>query len=906
MKKPFYISRRNFVKQTVALSSGIGLANNAFSVPQNPIAPTDPSSIALHWLENHNATNLQGTTWGVPWSKGVLPQLSDFHIEDGSKPLTLQTWALAYWDDGSIKWTAHALAAHSDVSSNLFLKKGKAPATESTLRCTETAEKIHISTGRLQCEIMKQGEVLIQSILDENNKVVGNEGKLVLQIQNHADGEPSSHAQIQNYYSKIQRVSIEQKGPIRICIKIEGTHSHASLPTRLPFVVRLYFYEKAQSFRMLHSLVYDADEQQEFIKGIGLQLAVPLQGELYNRHIRFVAANQGIFAEAVQGLTGLRRNPGKEATQAQVVGKTVDSVSTAVQPLVQYIPAFGDYTLFQATPDAFEIQKRTKQGYGWIQSKFGHRATGTGYLGTPTGGLGFGIRNFWQSFPAQIDIRQAHTAQALVTLWLWAPKASAMDMRFYHDGMNQDTYEKQRAALDITYEDYEPEFGRPFGIARTSEIQLWALTHTPDTNTLLTIDQQIQKPALLQTTPDYLAQVGVFGRAFTPVQNPTATHKKIEEQLAFYFNYYQQQVEQHRWYGFWNYGDVMHTYDPDRHTWRYDVGGFAWDNSELSTDLWLWYYYLKTGKADVFRMAEAMTRHTGEVDVHHIGRFSPLGSRHNVQHWGCSAKQLRISTAANRRFYYYLTADERIGDLMREQLEAVRRLREVIPGRKIGQKAPDNDPKQDLASVSFGTDWGAIAAAWLTEWERTGNTTYKQKLLNSMQTIAAQPTGFFQGSGIMELSTGKFQISQQKTVSVSHLSAVFGLAEICFELTQLVDMPAFERAWLKYCELYNAPASEQAAFLGSPLPKLNLEQGHARLTAFVAFKSKNKALAKRAWQEFFDGVSGIKNPNTQTQQILPPAVLNPITEAQGVSTNAVSQWGLAAMQCLAFVGDSLE
>jgi hypothetical protein len=58
----------------------------------------------------------------------------------------------------------------------------------------------------------------------------------------------------------------------------------------------------------------------------------------------------------------------------------------------------------------------------------------------------------------------------------------------------------------------------------------------------------------------------------------------------------------------------------------------------------------------VFRFAEAMTRHTGEVDVHHFGRFAPLGSRHNVLHWGCSAKQLRISTAANRRYYYYSPA----------------------------------------------------------------------------------------------------------------------------------------------------------------------------------------------------------------------------------------------------------
>src|SRR4029450_7932318 len=116
--------------------------------------------------------------------------------------------------------------------------------------------------------------------------------------------------------------------------------------------------------------------------------------------------------------------------------------------------------------------------------------------------------------------------------------------------------------------------------------------------------------------------------------------------------------------------DVMHTYDRARHQWKYDVGGYAWANTELMPDLWLWYSFLRSGRADVARMAEAMTRHTQEVDVYHLGKFAGLGSRHNVRHWGCGAKEMRISQAAYRRFYYYLTTDERVGDVMREMLNA--------------------------------------------------------------------------------------------------------------------------------------------------------------------------------------------------------------------------------------------
>ena len=340
-----------------------------------------------------------------------------------------------------------------------------------------------------------------------------------------------------------------------------------------------------------------------------------------------------------------------------------------------------------------------------------------------------------------------------------------MDLRFYHDGLGQDTYEKQyQGGLEITYEDYEPGFGTPLGVARTSECMLWVLPATPPRARLAELAQALRQPAVMVPTPQTTVDAGVFGHALTlPSQTPPQ-HAALEQQLDWMFDFYRGQQDQHRWYGFWNFGDVMHTYDFDRHEWRYDIGGYAWDNSELATDVWLWMYFLRSGRADAFRFAEAMTRHTGEVDVHHLGRFAPLGSRHNVQHWGCSAKQLRISTALNRRFYYYLTADERVGDLMREQLEAARTLRTIPPGRKLADASQTAvDPKGDFAHLGFGTDWGSLASAWLTEWERTRDPKMRDRLLASMRTIGAQPRGFFSGGARMNLRTGAFDIAGDDT-----------------------------------------------------------------------------------------------------------------------------------------------
>ena len=404
-------------------------------------------------------------------------------------------------------------------------------------------------------------------------------------------------------------------------------------------------------------------------------------------------------------------------------------------------------------------------------------------------------------------------------------------------------------------------------------------------------------------TPQTTVESGVFGHALTLPSQTAPAHAALEKQLDWMFDFYRGQQEQRSWYGYWNYGDVMHTYDFDRHVWRYDVGGFAWDNSELATDVWLWMYFLRSGRADAFRFAEAMTRHTGEVDVHHLGRFAPLGSRHNVQHWGCSAKQLRISTVLNRRFFYFLTGDERVGDLMREQNEAARTLRTVPPGRKLADAAEQHlgDPNGDYAFLGFGTDWGALASAWFTEWERTRDPKFRDRLLNSMKTIGAQPRGFFTGSARLNLVTGAFDRASDDRVSVSHLSAAFGLPEICAELIEAFDVPEFERAWLQYCQLYNAPAEEQKAALGEELKGTNLQQGHARLTAYAAFKRKDAKLAARAWSEFTDGRAGY-GPRQEftSKRIEAPAVLNAVDEGPGISTNSSAQWGLSGIVCLAY------
>jgi hypothetical protein len=903
------VDRRTVIKGAAAASAAVPFS---WILSRSAAEAADADDVtALHWLEGSAPAVHAGATWGVPWARGAHRPEQTFRLTtaDGDE-VPVQSWVTAYWPDGSVKWTAHALAPGAPKADRYLLGAGTPAAPAHQVTVTRRAGRVEVATGAITAVFADRGSDTVVRSVRRGSTEIARDGRLVALRQ----GSVREGAEVESFAGRVEKVEVEQDGPVRAVIRVEGRHRRGGRGW-LPFVLRFAFSAGADSFRLVHTFVWDGEQEPgsdrgDFLRGLGVRFAVPLGDRPYDRHVRFADSDGGLFAEAVQGVTGLRRDPGAAVRAAQIAGRKLPDTSTwdpRVADRLACIPQWGDFTLTQPTADGYRIRKRTKAGYGWIQAAAGRRAGGFGYVGGASGGLSFGLRDFWQRHPTQLDVRGAATGAAEVTLWLYSPEAQPLDLRFYHDGLGQDTFEKQAEGLEITYEDYEPGFGTPYGIARTSELTFWALEKTPDAERLAAQAAAVATPPLLTAGPERLHSAGVFGD-WAPVDRSNRARAVIEDHLDDLFAYYRDQREQHRWYGFLDYGDVQHTYDNDRHVWRYDVGGYAWDNSELGTDLWLWYHFLRTGSAEAFRFAEAMTRHTGEVDVYHLGAWAGLGTRHGVQHYADSAKQVRISTAANRRFFYYLTADERTGDLLRELVDAELTFLEVDPQRKVRTDGyTPGDPH--ALSIGFGTDWGGLSAAWLTEWERRGPHAEKArtKLVNSLRTLAAQPNGFFTGTGLLDADTGRFAIRADTSVSVSHLSAVFGLVETNSEIVSLLgeEEPEFREAWLNYAQYYNATDAQKRQLTGSGW-KSALPAAHSRLTAYAAHRKDDPVLATRAWNEFFTGSDSYYPSNDWSRvTIKAPAVLRTTEEIPWVSTNSSAQWALAAIQNLALIGDRI-
>ena len=874
-----------------------------FGILKNSVFAQNIEPIKLSWLGGDPPALSAGVSWGVPLPEGKIQPSTGFLLKsDLGQVMPVQSWPLAYWPDGSLKWVGLSTVVDTNAGTTFELEPVKASGNKplkNPVKVTETNDEVLVNTGILQCDIPKHGKQLIRYI-KMDGKEISSGGKLVCILQNGPNHEFGDQPAKQKFIGSIEKVTIEQDGPVRAVVKIEGKHvSESGNRSWLPFIVRLYFYAGQQSIRIVHTIIYDGDQQKDFIHGLGLVFDIPLNERLYNRHIRFSGDNDRLWDEPCQPLNGrfpldFRKNLYAE----QLTGKRIaeyNTFSKKQQFLIDHWASWNDFKLEQLNADGFRVQKRTNDASTWIDAGYGKRSGGMAFAGDVSGGLTVCVSNFWQSFPSALEIRNLKSDTAQLKAWLWTPEAEAMDMRHYDTlawGHN----------LTASYEDVQPGFSTATGVGRTSEIMLYVSADVPSYDTLSRISRQGNQPALLTASPEYLHSIPVLGIWSLP-DTSTKGKRWLEDQLDKAFNYYKLEVEQRHWYGFWNYGDIRHSYDRERHTWKYDMGGFAWDNTELMPNMWLWYSYLRTGREDIFRMAEAMTRHTGEVDVYHLGRFKGLGSRHNVIHWGGGAKEVRISQAALGRFFYYLTTDERTGDLMHAVADASNEaIGKFDPLRLILKKS------EYPAHARVGPDWFALVGDWMTEWERTRDTSYRDRILVGINSFYKMPYGFFSGiNGAFGYDPKTYKLYQLHSGDIgwTHLSVLMGGPEVAYELSHLLHNKKWDKLWLQFCKLYAAPKKDIEKEFGKEVELGQPGSWYARLPAYYAKVTGNIDYAKRAWDEFLNAKARYYHTDFTMKKFNGIQSLQPLNEIKGVSTNNTAQWCLNAIELLQLVGDQL-
>ena len=876
----------------------------------------------LHPLDGR--INKGFTTWGCMWKQGECSADTEYICRDSvGKEVPMQSRITAWWPDGSVKWTAHTadselcgeeievLPAETIEGKACTCVEKQNPAQDGNgqikvsgyedgqgIAITETEEMLTLDCGLLKVEIEKKGRYLFRKVT-RNGKDCGYEARPRLILEEPVVVNGRKGCVEKEYWGRVDSVVLEEQGPMECVVKYEGTHvDESNGEERLPFIIRMRVNYDGPELRFTHTFFYDGDENKDWLKGLGICFNVPGAGGDYNRHVK-VTGDHGVLHEmSVNTISWHPRIP-QELHERQVAGECLQLDETEKEILDEVMaacPHFDIYDIYQDSVSHYAVKKKLAgEEFCFLDCEDGYRTQGGVAVGTEAGSVMLCIRDFWEKYPSGYTVSGLTKDKLSVDIWLWSPGAKAFDFRHYAPrGYNQ-----------VCYEGYDYKGADPVGIACTNECAVaFREEMIPEDQELLDFTESVNHPAQYVGTPEFYHEMKAFGYWSLP-GGETEMEKWLEEQLETCFAFYKNEVEQRGWYGMFNYGDFMHTYDPARHKWRYDVGGFAWDNTELVPTLWLWLYFMRTGRGDVFTLAEKLCRHASEVDVYHMGKYKGLGSRHNVRHWGCPCKEARIAMAGHHRYLYYMTGDYRFGDIFEE-----------LKDNEFSflNKDPMGDfyEKKDMVFPSHarsGPDWSSLCSNWMTRWERFNDTVYRDKILVGIEDIKKAPLKLVSGCDFeFDPASCHLRYIGERTAGGSHLQICMGAPEIWTELADLLEDKEWKDMVAGLGRFYFLPREEQFAESGGIIGsrEFTFPFMASGVGAYGASYLKDEKLAERVWKALLATILS-ENDERGFDTIITKNQGNRenLVEIPWLSTNFAAQFCLNVIMCLEFIRKAL-
>jgi exo-rhamnogalacturonan lyase-like protein len=731
----------------VAFSTGFGPAHaEAASATQIPF------TVRNYVDASHGRFHVQG---GIPFPRAVVQPDAPMAVLDAAgDPVEAEIKVTGYWPDGSVKWVLvgmqPAVEALNTVFYTLCVTEKAGPV--GTPFAQQDDERIHVDTGRIRFAINRTSANLFESLslLREGNAVPVLKGpagsNLFVDVERRKEGQGARVLFDANADSQHFSAELEEATPLRAVIRIEGTHASSEGMTFAPYTLRIYAYKNSGMLRLAHTFIYDGEPREDFLRAIGVRLKVE-----------------------PATITGYTFGGGKGAG---VHTKYVVDES---------LPAWRRGMLVQDGATHYRIAKVINPDTNSrLRVEDGVQSQGWGALETDAGQVVAGIKNFWQEYPKAIEV---DCVDRTLTAFFYAPHSDALDLRRYSDLGYHALYEAGAGrpgtpATPFNHDKYNARY-----ISKTTEMFLdfgSADGATPAATALL-----FQRPPLLRPAMDWIASTKVFGGYAAAVKSP---HAKASKHVAECLDFLMNEQASRGWYSFIDYGDVMHSFDATRDSWRFDEGGFAWMNNEGQIGGASWMAYLHTGDERVYRFAEAMTRHIQDVDMYQMGPLAGCGMRHNVNHWGCVDRERRMTVPFNKRAYYFLSGDEHTRDRIHFVYEKVKRGRGTFPAM----------------------DFGVAATALQFLWETTGDAKYGEVLRKATETYCSNPPGGYSFPALLtiDFGTGEGAVSDDAQMLPGYFLMSFGPMRILMDSYELTGSEEVKNAVLNWAQLLLMPAEE--------------------------------------------------------------------------------------------------
>ena len=832
----------------------------------------------LHLLENRRANGW--TTFGGCWPRGTVWE-TGFELTDGKgESIPVQSEIAARWPDRSVKWSRHTASAEK-LGAGGTLKPGKGDPPAERMLTREHDEGWDLEGNAFSIRIPKDGERLAADCR-KGTLAVFSAAYPVLMLCHETETENSVTQKTVRCPARVLSRKLEMSGPLETVFCFDGVHLDGE-KEKMPFRIRMHVYADG-SISFEDTFFFKGDPQTDRLAGWGLRFETELSGKSYQRQIRYLTDGDP-YRDTPTQLFYWRKHLDPALLAAQTSGETVEA-SAELDTIAEDLPRWDRFRLIQDSAQHYTIRKKAWKDGCWLDGVQGKRAPGGMAVSDPKRCLSLHIRDFWEKYPAGLETESLSGEKTFCTAWFYTPGAEPFDFRHYD----------RRTYPDGNYEGFDYMRPDPNGIAVTCSVNLFAQAGRISDEELRIQNESVRHPAIYVGDPAYYQENHAFGFWGLP-QTETETGRWMERQIEAACDFYRDEVEARNWYGLFNYGDLMHTYEACRHMWRWDVGGYAWDNTELTPTYWLWLQFMRTGSEKVFRMAEALSRHTADVDQYHFGPMKGLGSRHNVRHWGCPCKEPRISMAGHHRPLFYLTGNRRIGDCMEDSLSAAESLKAM----------PWYTQRKEGITLRSGPDWSALVSDWMTAYERTLDERWKQMIEAGIADLMQTPLGLTSGPLYgFDAETGhlRYEGESEKPVSM-HLQACMGGPEVWMETAEMLEKPELSELVARNGRYFYLSEAERMKASGGLLKGRSFGSPiySAEMQAWAAASLRDDRMAENIWTGLLALLYSEKHPEGFLKQEAYAMGENgeKWMEIPWISTNFTAQWCLKAIVMSAWI-----
>lgn len=324
---------------------------------EEPATPSDEGRVEVQLLEEAGVDrNPARLRFGVPLPKGAVFDPGTVRVEDAEgQPRPAQVRGTALWPDQSLRWvvveTTTSLEAHGE--STLTVEWGPELETDSpdtVISLDMQSDRIVVNTGPLEVEIDPVHFNLFQAVRMRSGDQWVERARVAApgMVLVGEDGTRYSSANLPP-----DSVEVEEQGPERLTLRIEGVYADDDGNINQRYVSRLIFHAGSSQVGLWHTHVNDWLET-EFADFQSLGFEVKPAGEVTaatfgleeGDALEFPAPPVGVFQKDERRLEVVT----PESDSGQTAGNGVLGVTSASGPLAVAVQDF-----WQRWPKGFSV-----------------------------------------------------------------------------------------------------------------------------------------------------------------------------------------------------------------------------------------------------------------------------------------------------------------------------------------------------------------------------------------------------------------------------------------------------------------------------------------------------------------------------------------------------------------------